>query len=116
MSNKEKFIGEAPLSESPKGKLKFIIPDKTIKNKHLDDDSVDTRVIEDKSVTPTKLSDSIQGVWLGENIIQQKALIIKMLDSEDRNIPIPHLGYYIKDGKYNVFKYMVDFVEEMDEK
>ena len=63
-----------------------------------------------------KLSDSIQGVWLGENIIQQKALIIKMLDSEDRNIPIPHLGYYIKDGKYNVFKYMVDFVEEMDEK
>jgi hypothetical protein len=61
MSNKEKFIGEAPMLESPNRKLKFIIPDKAIKNKHLDDSSVDTRVIEDKSVTPEKLSDSVQG-------------------------------------------------------
>lgn len=63
-----------------------------------------------------ELAKSIHGVWLGENIVQQKALTIKMLDSNDRNINMPYLGYYIKDGKYIVLKYMVDFAEEIDEK
>ena len=63
-----------------------------------------------------EISKSIQGIWLGENIVSQKALYIKSLDSNDRNLSMPYLGYFVKDGKYNVIKHMVDYVEENDEK
>lgn len=62
-----------------------------------------------------ELQKNMQGIWLGENIISQKALYIKSLDSNDRNLQFPYLGYYVKDGKYKVIKHMVDYVEELDE-
>ena len=56
MTDKEKYIGEAKMTEKPKKPLTFKLGDKCVKNKHIDDAAVDTRTLEDRSVTPAKRS------------------------------------------------------------
>ena len=50
--DKNALIGNGPLSKEPKDKLRFLIANKAIKSKHLDD----------KAVTPNKLSDDFQRI------------------------------------------------------
>lgn len=57
---KEKYIGESPIQGKPKKKILFRIPEKAIKNKHLDDRSVDERVLALKSVGIEHLKRDIQ--------------------------------------------------------
>ena len=54
MAEKEKYIGEAKMREKPKKALKFLIGEKAIKTKHLDD----------ACVTPDKLDESVGKLWL----------------------------------------------------
>lgn len=58
--DKNTLIGNGPLSENPREKLNFRIGNKAVKNKHLDDEAVDSRVLMEKAVTPKHLSDSVQ--------------------------------------------------------
>ena len=58
MAAEKTNIGNAKMKEVPKNPLSFILKDKAVKNKHLDDGSVDTRVLKDKAVTPEKRSDN----------------------------------------------------------
>ena len=65
----EKYIGESQLKEKPGKKLQFLIGDKAVKTKHLDDASVTsdkigsqevkTGNIEDGAVTPEKLDEEL---------------------------------------------------------
>ena len=73
MTKEKTQIGRAELNKAPQKPISFKLKDKAIKNKHLDDSSVDTRVIKDKAVTPEKLSDSVQGY-----------LVIPITDSIDK--------------------------------
>ena len=74
MAEKEKYIGEAKMREKPKKALKFLIGEKAIKTKHLDDACVTTPKIKDRAVTPEKLSDGIQSaiVLPPVNMLDQK--------------------------------------------
>lgn len=58
MAAEKTNIGNAKMKEAPKSPLSFMLKDKSVKTKHLDDDSVDTRVLKDKAVTPEKRSDN----------------------------------------------------------
>ncbi len=60
MIEKEKHIGESKITEQPKKPMKFMIAERAIKNKHLEDEAVDSRVLMEKSVTPNHLSDNVQ--------------------------------------------------------
>lgn len=78
MAEKEKYIGEAKMREKPKKALKFLIGEKAIKTKHLDDACVTTSKIQDKAVTPEKLSDGVQGAIISP--------ITESLDQKYKNI------------------------------
>ena len=54
MTDKEKYIGEAKMREKPNRALKFIIGDKSIKARHLDDGCI----------TPQKLDSNVKDKWL----------------------------------------------------
>lgn len=58
MTEKETQIGKAKMNQAPNSPLSFKLKDKAVKNKHLDDNAVDTRVLKDKAVTPEKRSDN----------------------------------------------------------
>lgn len=60
MAAEKTNIGNAKMKGVPMRPLSFMLKDKAVKNKHLDDNAVNTRVIEDKAVTPNKLSSDVQ--------------------------------------------------------
>lgn len=57
---KEKYIGEAKIKDKPKQKIQFLIGEKAVKNKHLDDSAIDTNKIANNAVTLSKLSPDAQ--------------------------------------------------------
>jgi hypothetical protein len=61
MSYKETHIGESNILGQPKKPMKFIIAERAVKTRHLDDGCVNTSKIADKAVTPAKVSDDFQG-------------------------------------------------------
>jgi hypothetical protein len=81
----EKYIGKAKMKEQPSKPFSFKLKDKSVKNNHLDDSSVDTRVLKNKAVTPEKLSDDVQGSIVGP-IDNKYKTITDSLDQKYANI------------------------------
>ena len=84
-TDKEKYVGKAPLSQQPKNPLTFKLKDKIVKEKHLDDDAVTTPKIEDKAVTPEKLNESVKP-YITNDLDKKYDTISKSLDTKYSNI------------------------------
>ena len=98
VTDKEQYVGKTPLSKQPKNPLGFKLKDKAIKEKHLDDGAVNTRCIEDKAVTPQKVSEDFQ-----RNLIDP---LVKALDDKYKEISdsIDQKYRNITNELYNMIK------------
>ena len=59
MSEKEKYIGHAELAKEPKRPLRFILGNRVVKNKHIDNDAVATWNIMEGAITPERLNRTV---------------------------------------------------------
>lgn len=74
----EKYLGEAPLNESPTRALRWVIADNSVTTPKIRDNAVTTEKINDRAVTPEKLS-----VRVTNEIIQPA---IQTLRDKDRDL------------------------------
>ena len=95
MADKQKYISNAKMKDTPKKPFKLLIGDKVVKTKHIDDkavtgekmddNSVSNRTIVNRSVTESKMSDNS----VSRRTIQNSSINNEKLDNdavENRNI------------------------------
>lgn len=63
-----------------------------------------------------KVSNKIDGLWLGEGVGNQISITIPNIKMEEKNLNLPFLCYVVNDGKYDIVKHIVDDKEEYNEK
>lgn len=81
----QKNIGESQLKDTPSKPFNFKLKEKSVKDKHIDDDAVTTSKIKDKAVTPEKLNESVKP-YITNDVDKKYDDISRSLDTKYNNI------------------------------